>query len=92
MVKKLARQYGNDEGCLIFDDMAVEKAYMDENGIIRRHYGRGEGGNANGANALAGLCTAEDECEEPRMLADCQTASKTKTEMDGEQAGEARMK
>jgi hypothetical protein len=29
--KKLARQYENDEGCLIFDDGIAEKAYMDEN-------------------------------------------------------------
>jgi hypothetical protein len=32
--KKLIRQYENWEGCLIFDDRIVEKAYMDENEII----------------------------------------------------------
>jgi hypothetical protein len=29
--KKLIRQYESREGCLIFDDTIVEKAYMDEN-------------------------------------------------------------
>jgi hypothetical protein len=28
--KKLVRRYENGEGCLIFDDTIVEKAYMDE--------------------------------------------------------------
>jgi hypothetical protein len=32
-IKKLVRQYENEEGCLIFDDTIVEKAYMDENEI-----------------------------------------------------------
>jgi hypothetical protein len=29
-IKKLIRQYESGEGCLIFDDTIVEKAYMDE--------------------------------------------------------------
>jgi hypothetical protein len=34
--KKLIRQYENVEGCLIFDDTIVKKAYMDENGLVRQ--------------------------------------------------------
>jgi hypothetical protein len=37
--KQMVRQYENGEGCLIFDDTVVEKAYMDENEIICWYYG-----------------------------------------------------
>jgi hypothetical protein len=36
--KKPIRQYENGEGCLIFDDTIVEKAYMDGNEIICWYY------------------------------------------------------
>jgi hypothetical protein len=58
--KKLTRQYESDEGCLIFDDTIVEKAYMDW------HYSRGEGGNVKGMNILAGVYVAGNEREKPR--------------------------
>ncbi|MDR2071085.1 MAG: transposase, partial [Treponema sp.] len=41
--KKLVREYENDEGCLIFDDTIVEKAYMDENEINCWYYDHSKG-------------------------------------------------
>jgi hypothetical protein len=50
--KKLIRQYENGEGCLIFDDTIVEKAYMDENEIICWYYDHSKGRNVKGINIL----------------------------------------
>jgi hypothetical protein len=80
--KKLIRQYENDEGCLIFDDTIVEKAYMDENEIICWYYDHSKGRNVKGINILAAFYTAENECGKLQTPADYQIIAKTKTETD----------
>jgi hypothetical protein len=59
--KKLIRQYENGEGCLIFDDTIVEKAYMDKNGIICWYYDCSKGRNVKGINILTAFYVVENE-------------------------------
>jgi hypothetical protein len=42
-MKGLIHRYENWEGCLIFDDTIIEKAFIDENEIVCRHYDRSKG-------------------------------------------------
>jgi hypothetical protein len=46
--KLIRRQNENEEGCLIFDDTIVEKAYMDENEIVCWYYDHSKGRNVKG--------------------------------------------
>jgi hypothetical protein len=88
--KKLIRQYENREGCLIFDDTAVEKAYMDGNEIICRYYDHSKGRNVKGINILTAFYTAENECGKLQTPVDYQTVSKTKIETDSRTGKERR--
>ncbi|MDR2446216.1 MAG: transposase [Treponema sp.] len=90
-IKRLARQYENREGCLVFDDTTVEKAYMDENEIVRWRYDHGKGRNAKGVNMLLAFHTAENECGKLQTPIDCQIIAKTKTEADAKAGKERRM-
>jgi hypothetical protein len=80
--KKPIRQYESGEGCLIFDDTIVEKAYMDENEIICRYYDHGKGRNVKGINILTAFFTTENEYGKLQTPADYQIVSKTKAETD----------
>ncbi|MHB9294234.1 putative IS701 family transposase ISAeme11 [Hollandina sp. SP2] len=60
-IKKQVRPYENGEGCLIFDDTIVEKAYRDENEIICWYYDHGKGRNVKGVTILSSFHTAEKE-------------------------------
>jgi hypothetical protein len=51
-MKGLVRQYENREGCLIFDDTIIEKAFMDENEIVCWYYDHSKGRNEKGINIL----------------------------------------
>jgi hypothetical protein len=42
------------EGCLIFDDTIVEKAYMDESEIVYWNYDHSKGRNVKGVNIHTG--------------------------------------
>jgi hypothetical protein len=89
--KKLIRQCENGEGCLIFDDTIVEKAYMDENEIICRYYDHGKGRNVKGINILTVFYTAENEYGKLKTPIDYQIVSKTKGETDGKTGKERRV-
>jgi hypothetical protein len=81
-IKKLARQYENQEGCLIFDDTIVEKTYMDENEIVRWYYDHSKGRKVKGVNILTAFYTAENEYGKMRMPIDYQIISKSEIETD----------
>ncbi|MDR2394352.1 MAG: transposase, partial [Treponema sp.] len=88
--KKLTRQYGDGEGCLIFDDTIVEKAYMDEDEIICWYYDHSKGRDAKGIHILTAFYVAENEYGKLRQTPiDYQITTKTKTETD-EKSGKER--
>jgi hypothetical protein len=87
--KKLVRQYENGEGCLIFDDTIVEKAYMDENEIICWYYDHSKGRNVKGINILTAFYVVENEYGKLQIPIDYQIITKTKTETD-EKSGKER--
>ncbi|MDR0628162.1 MAG: transposase [Treponema sp.] len=89
--KKLIRHYENGEGCLIFDDTIVEKAYMDENEIICRYYNHSKGRNVKGINILTAFYTAENEYGKLQTPIDYQIVSKTKIETDSKTGKERRV-
>jgi hypothetical protein len=90
--KKLIRRYENGEGCLIFDDTIVEKAYMDENEIIRWYYDHGNGRNVKGIHILTAFYTAENECGNLQTPIDYQIISKSKVETDRKTGKERRVR
>ncbi len=51
-VKPLVRKHQTDEGCLIFDDVIIEKPYTDENDMICWHYDHSKGKSVKGVNML----------------------------------------
>jgi hypothetical protein len=81
--KKLIRRYENGEGCLIFDDTIVEKAYMDENEIICWYYDHSKGRNVKGVNILTAFYTAENEYGKLQAPIDYKIISKTNYEHRG---------
>jgi uncharacterized protein YyaL (SSP411 family) len=87
--KKLVRHYESEEGCLIFDDTTVEKAYTDENGIVCRYYDHGKGRNVKGINILTAFYMSENEYGKLQTPIDYQIISKTKTKKD-EKSGKER--
>jgi hypothetical protein len=89
--KKLVREYENDEGCLIFDDTIVEKAYMDENEIICWHYDHSKGRSVKGINILTAFYTAENEYGKLQIPLDYQIISKTRIETDEKTGKERRV-
>ncbi|MDR2633177.1 MAG: transposase [Treponema sp.] len=91
-IKKLVRQYENDEGCLIFDDTIGEKAYMEEHEIICWYYDHSKGRNVKGINILTGFYTAENEYGKLQTPIDYQIVSKTKVEVDSKRGKERRVR
>jgi hypothetical protein len=51
-ITPLAREYENEDACLIFDDTVVSKPYTDENNIICWHWDHSKGRNEKGINLL----------------------------------------
>ena len=51
-VKPLVRSYETDEGCLIFDDTIIEKAYSSETDLINWHWDHSKGRSVKGINLL----------------------------------------
>ena len=51
-VKPLVRQHERENGCLIFDDLIVEKQYMDENPLICWHFDHSTNRAVKGINLL----------------------------------------
>jgi DDE superfamily endonuclease len=52
-VKPLVRQHESSDGCLIFDDCVIEKAYTDENELICWHWDHAKQRNVKGINLLS---------------------------------------
>ena len=90
-IKKLVRRYEGGEGCLIFDDTIVEKAYMDENEIVCRYYDHSKGRNVKGINILGAFYAAENECGKLQTPIDYQIITKTKIETDEKTGKERRV-
>jgi hypothetical protein len=90
-IKKLVRQYENVEGCLIFDDTIVEKAYMDENEIICWHYDHSKGRNVKGMNILTAFYASENEHGKIQTPVNYQIIAKTKIEKDAKSGKERRV-
>lgn len=51
-VKPLVRRYENEDGCLIFDDMIIEKPHTDESELICWHFDHTQNRNVKGINLL----------------------------------------
>ena len=51
-VKPLVRQHQTQDACLVFDDLIVEKQYMDENPLICWHFDHASGKAIKGINLL----------------------------------------
>jgi hypothetical protein len=51
-VKSLVRAHETEDGCLIFDDTIIEKAYTDENDIMCWHWDHSKQENVKGINLL----------------------------------------
>jgi hypothetical protein len=68
-VKPLVRKYETDVGCLIFDDIIVEKPYTDENDMICWHFDHSKGRNVKGFNILnAYYHSQSDDMEQPLRI------------------------
>jgi hypothetical protein len=89
--KKLIRQYENGEGCLIFDDTIVEKAYMDENEITCWYYDHSKGRNVKEINILTAFYVVENEYGKLQIPIDYQIITKTKAETDEKSGKERRV-
>ena len=51
-VKPIVRKHQEEDACLIFDDVIVEKPYTDENEMICWHYDHAKGKTVKGVNML----------------------------------------
>lgn len=58
-VKPLVRLHQSSAGCLIFDDMIQEKAYMDESDLICWHYDHCMGRSVKGINLLTAFYVSQ---------------------------------
>jgi hypothetical protein len=81
-VKRVVREYENDEACLIFDDTIIEKEYMDENEIICWHYDHRRGQNVKGMNLLTGFYSTEKEGDMVRIPIGYRIIEKTERYID----------
>jgi DDE superfamily endonuclease len=65
-VKSLVRAHENAEGCLVFDDVIVEKEYTDENDLVNWHYDHAKGRGIKGVNLLTAFYVSQkDEKTKP---------------------------
>jgi len=68
-VKPLVRKHESSEGCLIFDDVIIEKPYTDENPMISWHFDHSKGKTVKGINMLnAFYHTQGNDSQEPLRL------------------------
>lgn len=69
MTKTLVRQHESTDGCLVFDDTIIEKAYMGENDLICWHYDHSKKRNIKGINLLTGFyVSSKDDTSEPLRI------------------------
>jgi hypothetical protein len=89
-IKKLVREYENEEACLIFDDTVIEKPYMDENDIICWHWDHREGKNVKGMNLLTAFYTSASGGKVLRVPINYQIIAKTERYTDPKDGKEKR--
>jgi hypothetical protein len=89
-VKRVVREYENDEACLIFDDTIIEKEYMDENEIICWHYDHKRAQNVKGMNLLTAFYSAEKEGNIAHIPIGYRIIAKTEYYIDEKTNGEKR--
>jgi Transposase DDE domain len=58
-VKPLVREHQSSEGCLIFDDTIIEKAFTDENDLISWHWDHSKHRSIKGTNLLSAFYYTE---------------------------------
>lgn len=63
-VKPLIRQHESSDGCLIFDDCIIEKAYTDENDLICWHWDHAKQRNVKGINLLSAFYVSSATCND----------------------------
>ena len=76
-IKRLVRDYEEENACLIFDDTIIEKPYMDENDIICWHYDHKEGRTIKGINLISAFYHSEKAGNKLRLPIGFRIISKT---------------
>jgi transposase len=89
-VKKLVRQYENEEACIVFDDTVIEKQYMDENDIICWHWDHQEGRSVKGINLLTAFYVTVYEGKMIRIPIGYEIIAKTEKYFDEKENKEKR--
>jgi len=59
-VKPIVRKHDSEDGCLIFDDVIIEKPYTDENEMICWHFDHSQGKMVKGINMLNAFYHTQD--------------------------------
>jgi len=62
-VKPLVRKHENEDACLIFDDMIIEKQYSGENPLICWHFDHSVGRSVKGINILTAFYHTSKDAE-----------------------------
>lgn len=62
-VKPLVRRHESAEACLVFDDVLIEKAYMDENELICWHWDHAERRSVKGINLLTAFYVSSQSAQ-----------------------------
>jgi hypothetical protein len=62
-VKPLVRTHESAKACLVFDDVLIEKAYMDENELICWHWDHAEKRNVKGINLLTAFYVSAQQAQ-----------------------------
>lgn len=77
-VKPLVRQHQHTDGCLIFDDTIIEKAFTDENDLISWHWDHSKHRSMKGINLLSAFYyTQIDKKDSLRIPIGFETIKKT---------------
>ena len=63
-VKPLVREHQTEQGCMIFDDVIVEKKYMEDNALICWHYDHSTQKTVKGINLLTAFYHTHHEDQE----------------------------
>ena len=90
-VKPIVREYEDEQAILIFDDMIVEKPYMDENDIICWHFDHTENKSIKGINVLSAFYHCEKDEQIVRLPTGFRIIAKTEEYID-KRSGEKKRK
>lgn len=77
-VKPLVREHQSTDGCLIFDDSIIEKAFTDENDLISWHWDHSKHRSIKGINLLSAFYYTQIDGKDPlRVPIGFETIKKT---------------